>query len=145
MTAERHTGSCLCGGVAFAIDGPLAPFTTCHCTMCRKQSGHVWPCTTVWRDNFTLLRDDTLKWYQSSADSRRGFCDACGSLLFFDMPGTDDIGVSAGAFDEPTGQKIAMNIWTDFKGDYYDLEPGLTTYGDNDGPDLPMPPRRGQS
>lgn len=145
MAAEKHTGSCLCGGVAFTVDGPLASFTACHCTACRKQSGHVWPCTAVWREDFKMLRDDTLKWYHASHHSRRGFCGECGSLLFFDTSGAEDITISAGAFDEPTGQKIAMNIWTDFKGDYYALEPNLPAYGDNDGPDLPMPPRRERS
>ena len=40
------TGSCLCGGVAFEMRGPLKPITACHCTQCRKQTGNYWASTT---------------------------------------------------------------------------------------------------
>lgn len=33
-------GSCLCGAVRFEIDGELTPPDACHCSMCRKASGH---------------------------------------------------------------------------------------------------------
>jgi hypothetical protein len=31
-----------------------------------------------------VLADDTLRWYASSAQARRGFCSRCGSSLFFE-------------------------------------------------------------
>ncbi len=30
------SGSCLCGGVRFRIEGGLAPTQVCHCGQCRK-------------------------------------------------------------------------------------------------------------
>ena len=33
------TGSCLCGAVAFEVDGPVAGVGQCHCSLCRKVSG----------------------------------------------------------------------------------------------------------
>ena len=39
------TGSCLCGGVAFEMRGPLEPVTACHCIQCRKQTGNYWAST----------------------------------------------------------------------------------------------------
>ena len=32
-------GSCLCGGVRFAITGKAGPIGQCHCSKCRKVSG----------------------------------------------------------------------------------------------------------
>ena len=32
-------GSCLCGDVAFCVDGPLELRSHCHCSMCRKTHG----------------------------------------------------------------------------------------------------------
>ena len=33
------TGSCLCGDIAFEIDGPVDVVGHCHCSMCRKSHG----------------------------------------------------------------------------------------------------------
>ena len=33
-------GSCLCGQVEFEADEPLRPVLACHCSQCRKTSGH---------------------------------------------------------------------------------------------------------
>ncbi len=39
--------------------------------------------------------------FQSSADVERGFCQKCGTPLFFDPLKSDDIGLMIGAFDHP--------------------------------------------
>ena len=39
MTPARATGSCLCGGVSFTIEGPLRGVVVCHCGQCRKTTG----------------------------------------------------------------------------------------------------------
>ena len=83
MTSQTHTGSCACGGVAFAMTGPLRPVIACHCTQCRKTSGHYWTATSVPHDRFRLIRSDTLRWFRSSDTVERGFCAACGASLFW--------------------------------------------------------------
>ncbi len=32
-------GSCLCGAIRFAVDGPIRGIGQCHCSLCRKSSG----------------------------------------------------------------------------------------------------------
>jgi len=56
---------------------------------------------------------------------RRGFCSICGSVLFWDPIGRDKIAIAMGAFDAPTGTRLAMHIFTADKGDYYDIADGL--------------------
>ncbi|HGG64526.1 MAG TPA: GFA family protein, partial [Rhodobacteraceae bacterium] len=34
------TGGCLCGAVTYVVNGPLRDVIACHCTQCRKSSGH---------------------------------------------------------------------------------------------------------
>ena len=34
-----HSGSCLCGGVRYALHGDLGLVTLCHCRQCRKAQG----------------------------------------------------------------------------------------------------------
>jgi len=79
-----YSGSCLCGEVQFEYDGPSNWCAHCHCTLCQRAHGA--PLVTwvgVAEERFRLLHSDTLQWYHSSADSRRGFCRVCGSSLFF--------------------------------------------------------------
>ena len=124
-----HTGSCLCGAVRFEVACELKGPDACHCTICRRVSGHYCVSTDVPRAALTLHGADNLTWYQSSEKVRRGFCKTCGSALFFDPPATRDwIGVAMGAFDQPTNTRIHVHIFTDSKGDYYDIADGVPQF-----------------
>ncbi|WP_298853684.1 GFA family protein [uncultured Ruegeria sp.] len=120
-----HNGSCLCGSVAFTIDGDLSPPSACHCGQCRKQSGHVWSSTWTHQDNLSFSASDTLSWYRASDIARRGFCSNCGSFLFWQHNKEDTISISMGAFDAPTGLKLSKHIFVADKGDYYDITDDL--------------------
>jgi len=65
-----------------------------------------------------------VAWFKSSEDVRRGFCSVCGSTLFWDPPAPDWIAVAMGAFDGPTGVRLAKHIFVGDKGVYYDLAEG---------------------
>ena len=114
-------GSCLCGAVTFEVTGELEEPDACHCTQCRKQSGHFWVSTAVAHSALALKGDDKLTWYRSSEKIRRGFCATCGSFLFWEPIGGKRLGVAMGAFDGPTGTHLEQHIFTANKGDYYDL------------------------
>ena len=137
---RRKSGSCLCGAVKFAVDGPLKQVIACHCTMCRKQTGHFFASSAAWNDHFELVEDRGLKWYRSSEQSRRGFCGECGSVLFFATDGEDKVSIAAGALDGSTDLKLAAHIFVADKGDYYALEDGCPQYEEG-GDNVPMPPR----
>jgi hypothetical protein len=133
----HRTGSCHCHAVAFTVaDVPgAAPVgdpgpgqaVACHCTQCRRWSGHFWAATAVPLARFTLGRQDGLTWFASSAGVRRGFCRDCGSSLFWLRDGTDAIEIAAGAFDAPTGLLLGRHDHVPDAGDYY-------------GPEGPPPP-----
>lgn len=120
-----HTGSCLCGAVSFEVAGELNPPDACHCTQCRKQSGHVWASTDIPRERVTITGEDRLTWYQSSPKVRRGFCSVCGAFLFWDPPARGSIAIAMGAFDAPTGTHLHLHIFTADKGDYYEIGDGV--------------------
>ena len=128
MPSSIHSGSCLCGGVRFEATEPLRAFTACHCTQCRKQSGHFAAMTSVPLDQFQLTRDDSLAWYQATAAADRGFCKTCGSLLFWRPEGEERMAICGGAFDGPTGVRIEMHIFCADKGDYYEIADGARQY-----------------
>jgi hypothetical protein len=112
--------------VEFEADEPLRPVIACHCTQCRKTSGHYWAATGVPLDRFHLIREDGLRWYQSSPKARRGFCGVCGASLFWEPEGEGRISIAAGSLDEPTGLSIVSHWHLDCAGDYYtpDALPG---------------------
>lgn len=120
-------GSCECGSVVFEVDGPLRPTIACHCTQCRKTSGHYWAATEVPYSSFKLVTDEGLKWYRSSEQARRGFCASCGSSLFWREEGEDAISIGAGTLDDlPRGATtITQHIFVSDKGTYYEVANGL--------------------
>jgi hypothetical protein len=118
-------GSCLCGAVSFEITGTLPAPTACHCSQCRKHSGHFEASTDISRSALTIYGAGKITWYQSSQKARRGFCSTCGSSLFWDPIGKDWTAVAMGAFDGPTNTKLAKHIFVADKADYYDLGDGV--------------------
>ena len=114
-------GSCLCGGVSFEVSKMMKPLVGCHCAQCRKHTGHYWVSGAVLTENFRLTASNTLKWYQSGEDTRRGFCGTCGATMFFERAGAGRISFAAGSIDGAIGQKILTQVFTDEMGDYYDL------------------------
>lgn len=122
-------GRCACGAVTFAVDGPLRPVIACHCETCRKTSGHYWAATSVPLGRFTLTRDDGLAWFHATPAARRGFCNRCGSTLFWQATDSDMISFSPAALDAPTGLRIDRHWFVAEAGDYYSLTDDLPQFG----------------
>jgi len=120
-----NKGSCLCGAVRFEVTGELPPPDACHCTQCRKHSGHYFASTDVARSALTIEGADNVTWFRSSEKVRRGFCATCGSSLFWDPIYKDRIGIAMGALEKPTGTRLGIHIFTADKGDYYEIADGL--------------------
>jgi hypothetical protein len=121
----RARGRCLCGSVQFEIRGPLRPVVYCHCTMCRRSSGHFVAATACARQDLDVTSSEGLRWYSSSASARRGFCALCGSLLFWEPRSGTYISVMAGALDGVTGLTAREHIFAREAGDYYTICDGL--------------------
>ena len=117
-------GGCLCGAVRFHVRGDLSAGGACHCTQCRRQSGHVWAAATAAREQVEIT-GDALAWFSASPRARRGFCRTCGSFLFWQPVEGGTIDVALGALDGPTGLRLERHIWTSERGDYYTIADGL--------------------
>ena len=128
MKTKRRTGSCLCGAVRFETAGPLRGVIYCHCSQCRKQTGHFVAATQVGDGDIAISGQGALKWYGASQDARRGFCGTCGSVLFWKHKDMDKTSVMAGAFDTPSGLVGESHIFVSDKGDYYDICDGLPQF-----------------
>lgn len=125
---EQRRGSCLCGKIRYTVIGPVRPVIYCHCSQCRKQTGHVVAATDV-DDRFVEIQGaQNLTWFAASASAKRGFCSRCGSLLFWKSNGSERTSIMAGGFDEPSNLEATSHIFCDDKGSYYELKDGLPQF-----------------
>ncbi|KAL2127316.1 hypothetical protein VTI74DRAFT_10937 [Chaetomium olivicolor] len=103
---KKITGSCLCGKIAYRIDFPedhdfLDNSGTCQCTQCRKSTSclffvyHKVPYSAVTWTTPT----DTLRNYYCSEGNARGFCNQCGSFLYWRREAGPYISIAIGTVD----------------------------------------------
>jgi hypothetical protein len=125
-----RSGGCLCGAVRYAVSGPLRAVVFCHCTQCRRNTGHFMAATAARHRDFRLEPSSELRWFASSGEARRGFCGRCGSTLFWQAEGRDYVSIAAGTLDGETGLTSACHIYVGDKGDYYSIDDGLPQQAD---------------
>lgn len=124
-----HTGQCSCGAVRFRTRGELRGVIYCHCTQCRRQTGHFLAATAAQDADLDVEGADKLSWFQSSPEAKRGFCSVCGSGLFWKNAAKSYTSVLAGALDEPSGLVAESHIFAADKGSYYEILDGLPQHG----------------
>ncbi len=136
--AARVTGGCLCGAVRYQVTGPLRDVVSCHCTHCRRTSGHFVAATAARSSDVVLLEESGLRWYTASNKTRRGFCDRCGSSLFWEPAEGGHTSIMAGTLDGETGLKTVRHICVETAGDYYRIGDGVPQIqGDDHGVAIP--------
>jgi hypothetical protein len=127
-------GSCLCGAVRYTVDAPLGPVTACHCTQCRKISGHFTAAVPAPWDKVAVTGE--VRWFKSSEAARRGFCPTCGSYLFWEeYDGL--VYLTAGTLDGETGLSLDGHIFYADRGDYYRVGEARTCWAQGrSGPEM---------
>ncbi len=126
------TGGCLCGTVRYEVRGPLRAVVDCHCTQCRRTSGHFAAFTATRPGDLVLTESEGLRWYRSSATARRGFCGICGSSLFWEPASGERLSIAAGTLDPPTGLETVARVFVGDSGDYYTIGDDLPRRADGD-------------
>lgn len=124
-TGEIRAGGCLCGAVRFEVEVPELTYAICHCGMCRKWSAG--PLMSVHcPGNATFTEDTGLAWYRGSEWAERGFCNTCGTSLFWRLANAPEelLIVSVEAFDTPDDFELERHI-------YADVQPGRYAFADD--------------
>jgi hypothetical protein len=107
MSGQTFSGSCLCGSVAYEIEGEVMRFYHCHCQRCRKASGTghatniiIKPSKVRWTAGEALLKQ-----YKVPEAKRfsTNFCSSCGSLMPRIAPDMSIGVIPAGTLDADPG------------------------------------------
>lgn len=125
---ETTTGRCACGSVVYRAEGQLRPVLDCHCEPCRRYSGHHLAATSVDADKLFFDQDATLQWWFRTPTIKYGFCNQCGSSLFWQATNESTVSITAGTLDMPTNLTTAAAIHVSEAGDYYTISDQLDQY-----------------
>jgi hypothetical protein len=122
-----YQGSCLCNGIAYAIDGEIGEFGYCHCTSCRKASGSAHAANApVERIAFRLLRgEELLREFESSPGKFRAFCGRCGSPIYAYLERSPDvIRIRLGSLDTAFTKQPTAHTWVSDKAPWEPIDDG---------------------
>lgn len=113
-------GSCLCGAVEIKIPHVAEEITVCHCQMCQKFfGGPFMSLTGVLPEGFTLSGEEQVQRFMSSEWAERGFCQKCGSSLFYHSLADNEYYFPAGLFPDIDQAKLTEEIFYDQKPSFF--------------------------
>ena len=118
--SEQNTmqGSCLCGAVKLSTTNTNNEVGACHCGMCRKWGGSSFLAIDCGSE-ISFEGEDNIRIYQSSEWAERGFCQKCGSHLFYRLKQNNQHFIPVGIFDNSEGLVFDHQIFIDEKPKYY--------------------------
>ncbi len=118
MELKNIKGRCLCGSVALSISSIENVVDACHCSMCRKWSGGPFLALHC-KAEIEFQGESSIERYQSSDWAERGFCQKCGTHLFYHLKGTQEYIVPVGLLELKHSLEFKTEIFIDEKPDYY--------------------------
>jgi hypothetical protein len=113
-------GNCLCGAVAFEVDGPVRGVGSCHCSKCRRVSG------TGGNAQF-IVKTERFRWVRGQ-DNLVAFrlpdgwgptrCKTCGSPVPDSYDNGQRMWVPAGLMSDPLDTSIVQHIFCGSRADW---------------------------
>lgn len=111
-------GSCLCGAVNISVKTMSDKVGACHCTMCQKWAGGPLMAVDCGSD-FSIQGEENVTVFNSSDWGERGFCNKCGSNLFYRLKQENKYIMPVGLLDGAKGLIFDHQIFIDEKPEYY--------------------------
>ncbi|WP_193074094.1 GFA family protein [Pseudomonas sp. FME51] len=129
------SGSCLCGGVGYEIQGELCDVYNCHCTMCRKLHAAAFrtSCKIRSADWKTVKGEELIRFYESSPGEHKAFCSVCSTSLFtrFDAQ-PEAFGFPLGTLDTDPGVRAQRHVFVGSKAPWFEITDDLPQYDEFD-------------
>lgn len=128
---KRYSGSCLCGGLRYEVQGEIGELLQCHCQRCRKANGTAFATNAlIQKADFKILQGaHLLKKFQSTATAQRCFCADCGSPIISIKSDTPELyRLRIGTLDTPLQQKPTKHIFVAYKAEWDNICDSLAQY-----------------
>lgn len=123
-TPAEHSGSCLCGGIRYRVQGELPGIEVCHCRQCQKAQGGAFVAVAALStaDVEVLAGTELLASYRATPGKERLFCSRCGSPLFSRRDAAPDVlRLRVGTLDDSRGARVASHAHVASKVDWLDM------------------------
>jgi len=117
---KAASGHCLCGGVEISAAAVGNEVGACHCGMCRRWTGGPLLAVDCGTD-VSFKGEENISVYNSSDWAERGFCNQCGSHLFYRLKESQQYIMPVGLFDHLDEVVLDHQIFIDKKPSYYDF------------------------
>lgn len=115
-STTEHRGTCLCGAVRISAKTKNDNISACHCTMCRKWGGG--PLFAADCNDVIFEGMEHVSIFGSSEWAERGFCQKCGTHLFYRLKQGGHNELSVGLFDGDPW-KLTEQVFIDEKPSFY--------------------------
>lgn len=113
------TGKCMCGAVKFTGTANKPTVAACHCDMCRRWSSG--PFFEISCENVSFQGENNISKIRSSDWAERGFCNKCGSNLFYHILDSNEFQIAAGLLDDQSELQLTLQVFIDEKPPFYTL------------------------
>lgn len=115
---NQGKGSCLCGAVHIAAKTTSEHVGACHCSMCRKWTGGPLLAVDCGND-VSFEGKENISTFDSSEWAERGFCNKCGTHLFYRLKQQNQYIVPVGLLDNYEPAAFDHQIFIEEKPSFY--------------------------
>ncbi len=133
--ATKVTGGCLCGRIRYEAEVFLKNGYICHCTICQKSTGQPSEITVPIRPGTLNYLEAEPKYYVSSDDGKRGFCENCGGRIVWQAAREEDdwlTNIHVGSLDNPAEARPSSHIFVNTQLPWYQLCEELPKFDEED-------------
>lgn len=102
-------GQCLCGAVTIEAVLEETGLTVCHCDMCRRHTSSFFAGLAPVQSSLKI--EGPARSFRSSDWAERGFCEVCGSTLWYGTVHDGARYLAAGLFDNAAGKAVDVEYY----------------------------------
>ncbi|NOX42977.1 MAG: GFA family protein [Gammaproteobacteria bacterium] len=114
----EENGNCLCGAVRITARNINKSVGACHCGMCRKWGGGPLMAVDCGTD-VSFEGEENISVFNSSEWAERGFCNKCGSHLFYRLKESNQHMMPVGLFNNDQMFVFDHQVFIDEKPSFY--------------------------